>query len=37
MEIGKNKMAFMLSGFNTLLAAVASGGGLLMKNLLNFP
>jgi hypothetical protein len=31
----KNKTAFMLSGIITLLAAVASGGGLVMKNLYN--
>jgi hypothetical protein len=31
----KNKTAFVLSGIITLLAAVASGGGLVMKNLYN--
>ncbi len=31
----KNKTAFMLSGIIILLAAVASGGGLVMKNLYN--
>lgn len=33
MTIGKNKAAFRLSGIITLLAAIAYGGGLVMKNL----
>lgn len=35
MKIVENKTAFIISGVIILLAAVASGGGLLMKNLYN--
>ena len=35
MKIVENKTAFILSSIITLLAAVASSGGLLMKNVYN--